>query len=472
MSEATLETASTLETTTDEPQTPEEAEAAYERFVWANLPRNFAGHFIHGMLGMTGFRLFNAPTFLPAYLHLLSGSDFIVGLGQSLQQLGGVISPVIGATQIEHRKKVLPVAILMGTLMRIQILGVAVAGFLLHGYPLLIAILAFLFLLGLFSGPQSVAFQLLLAKVIPIARRGRLQALRNVTGGAIAAGLAWFAGRYLIQRNVFGNGYGVTFLLAFVLTSLGLSALQMLMREPEPPTVRSKSRVMDRVREFPALFRQDRGFLFFMVAQTLATAGRVAAPFYILYAGHSMQLNGKNLGLLSLAFLGADTVTNLGWGLAGDRFGFRFTFVLALIVWIGGTVLLMAAPSLVSVHLPGSGGGPHGGVMLGAQAFILMAFFALGAAQSGFLMSSQTMVLEFGTRDDIPMRLALTTTAQGAMNTIGPLAGGLIATTLGYQVLFGVSMGLLAIALAVLLVLVEEPRNRPLASGRSRMLRP
>ena len=472
MSEATLETAPALETATGAPQTLEEAEAAYERFVWANLPRNFAGHFIHGMLGMTGFRLFNAPTFLPAYLHLLSGSDFIVGLGQSLQQLGGVISPVIGATQIEHRKKVLPVAILMGTLMRIQILGVAVAGFLLHGYPLLIAILTFLFLLGLFSGPQSVAFQLLLAKVIPIVRRGRLQALRNVTGGAIAAGLAWFAGRYLIQRNVFGNGYGVTFLLAFVLTSLGLSALQMLMREPEPPTVRAKSRVMDRVREFPALFAADRGFLFFMIAQTLATAGRVAAPFYILYAGHSMQLNGKNLGLVSLAFLGADTVTNLGWGLAGDRLGFRFTFAVALCVWIAGTVLLMAAPSLVSVHLPGSGGGAHGGVMLGAQAFILMAFFALGAAQSGFLMSSQTMVLEFGTRDDIPMRLALTTTAQGAMNTIGPLAGGLIAAALGYQVLFGVSVGLLAIALAVLLILVEEPRYRPLASGRSRVLRP
>ena len=471
MPEATPETATALATTSGA-QTLEEAEAAYERFVWANLPRNFAGHFIHGMLGMTGFRLFNAPTFLPAYLHLLSGSDFIVGLGQSLQQLGGVISPVIGATQIEHRKKVLPVAILMGTLMRIQILGVAVAGFILHGYPLLIAILAFLFLLGLFSGPQSVAFQLLLAKVIPIVRRGRLQALRNVTGGAIAAGLAWFAGRYLIQRNVFGNGYGVTFLLAFVLTSLGLSALQMLMREPEPPTVRAKSRIMDRVRDFPALFAQDRGFMFFMIAQTLATAGRVAAPFYILYAGHSMQLNGKNLGLVSLAFLGADTVTNLGWGLAGDRFGFRFTFAVALGVWIAGTFLLMAAPSLVAVHLPGSGGGAHGGVMLGVRAFILMAFFALGAAQSGFLMSSQTMVLEFGVRDDIPMRLALTTTAQGAMNTVGPLAGGLIAATLGYEVLFGVSVGLLAIALAVLLILVEEPRYRPLASRPSRVLRP
>ena len=93
-----------------------EAEAAYERFVWSNLPRNFAGHFMHGMLGMTGFRIFNAPTFLPAYLHLISGSNLLVGLGQSLQQLGAVASPVVGAAALEHRKRVLPVSMTMGTL--------------------------------------------------------------------------------------------------------------------------------------------------------------------------------------------------------------------------------------------------------------------------------------------------------------------------------------------------------------------
>ncbi|HEY1447142.1 MAG TPA: MFS transporter [Caulobacteraceae bacterium] len=426
-----------------------QAEADYERFVWEKLPRNFAGHFLHGMLGMTGFRLFNAPTFLPAYLYLLSGSAFVVGLGQSLQQLGGVVSPVIGATQIEHRKRVLPVAMLMGTLMRIQILGVALAGFFLHGQALLIAVLAFLFLLGLFSGPQQVAFQLLLAKVIPISRRGLLQAVRNVTGGAIAAALAWVAGHYIIQRNLFGNGYGTTFLLAFVLTSLGLTALRILMREPEPPTTRAKSRLADRVREFPVLLTQDRGFMYFMIAQTLATTARVAAPFYILFAGRSMALDGKNLGLVSLAFLGADTVTNLGWGLAGDRFGFRVAFIASLVFWIAATALLMAAPVVRTG--------------LDARTLIFMAFFGLGAAQSGFLMSSQTMVLEFGARDDMAMRLALTSTAQGAMSAIGPLAGGLIAATLGYEVLFGVSIGFLTTALVILLTLVEEPRFRGVA---------
>src|SRR5580658_2616890 len=146
----------------------EEAEAAYERSVWDNLPRNFAGHFLHGMLGMTGFRIFNAPTFLPAYLHLISPPGFssiIVGGGQALQSLGAIFSPVVGAAQVEHRKKVLPVSMLMGTLMRVQILLIALAAWFLHG-PLLVAgILVCLFLLGVFQGAQGVAFQMLLAKV-------------------------------------------------------------------------------------------------------------------------------------------------------------------------------------------------------------------------------------------------------------------------------------------------------------------
>jgi MFS family permease len=215
---------------------------------------------------------------------------------------------------------------------------------------------------------------------------------------------------------------------------------------------------MDRIRDFPALFAADRSFAFFMLAQTLATAGRVAAPFYILFAGHSMELDGANLGLVSLAFLGADTVTNMGWGLAGDRFGFRSTFIVSLLVWIAATVLLVLAPAF-----PSTGLAAPGGFALGAHGLIFCAFFGLGAAQSGFQMSSQTMVLEFGVRDDVAMRLALTSTAQGAMSALGPLAGGIIASTLGYSVLFGTSIGFLIVALFVLIVLVDEPRFRTVA---------
>jgi MFS family permease len=443
----TAETIEQVEAQLAPPTDLEQAEAEYERFVDANLPRNFAGHFLHGMLGMTGFRIFNSPTFLPAYLHLITasmpGSDFLVGLGQSLQQLGSVISPVVGAAQVEHRKRVLPVSMLMGTMMRVQIAAIALCAWFLHGTLLVVAIMFFLLLLGVFQGAQGVAFQLLLAKVIPIRVRGRLQALRNLAGGQVSAGLAYLAGRYLIGGHMFGNGYATTFVLSAILTTLGLSLLAILMREPEPPTVRARARTWDRMREFPALLRADRGYMFFMIAQTCATAGRIGVPFYILFARHIMPLTGpdggKNIGLLSLVLFEGDSLSNILWGTIGDRLGFRASFVGSMALWIAATVVLLVAPN---------------------PAMMLVAFAALGAAQSGFQMSSQTMVLEFGARQDMPMRLGLSQTAQGFMNTIGPLVGGLIAITVGYRPLFVVSMVFEAIALGLLLTVVDEPRYR------------
>jgi MFS family permease len=425
--------------TPDEERTLEEREADYERFVWANLRRNFAGHFVHGMLGMTGFRLVNAPTLIPSYLHMLTGSPVLTGLGVSLQQLGGTISPIAGAVQIEHRERVLPVSMFLGTMMRVQLLGIALAGWFLRGEPLIISTMAFLFLWGLFSGPQGVAFQYLLAKGIPISRRGRLQAWRNFTGGAVSALLSYFAGRYLLGNNVFGNGYATTFLLAFVLTSLGLTAFRLLFREPIPPTIRPRMRILQRVKEFPALLRNDRGFQYFMIARTFAIAGRVAAPFFIVYASTVIHVTGTVIGILSFVYLGADTLTNLAWGYAADRYGFKSPFVGALVFWIAAAVLIMNAHTLT---------------------LIAVAYFFSGIANAGYQLSSQNIVLEFGHRDDIAMRLALSNTAENTTMAAGPLAVGAIVAAFGYTSVFTLSILLEVAALALMVWLVEEPRKR------------
>jgi MFS family permease len=418
-----------------------EREAVYEGFVWKNLRRNYAGHFVHGMLGMTGFRLVNAPTFIPAYLHLISGSDFFVSLGASLQQLGGVISPIAGAAQIEHRTKILPVSMFLGTMMRVQILGIALAGWFLGGTPLLVSVLMFLFLLGLFSGPQGVAFQFLLAKMIPIVRRGQLQGWRNLTGGIIAASLSYFAGKYLIGHNVFGNGYSTTFTLAFILTSLGLTAFRFLVREPEPPSVRQRTPIGERLRDLMPMLQSNPGFMYFMIARTFAIASRVAQPFYIIYVGKQIGFSGDVVGSLSLAFLGADTVMSVGWGYLADRYGFRSNFIIALAFWISSTVLLMNVSSPM---------------------WLFIAFFGLGAGNSGYQMSAQNIVFEFGHRDDMAMRLAFSNTAESIMSAAGPLIGGVIAASLGYHAVFWVAIASEAIALVLLVALVEEPRKKRL----------
>lgn len=428
-----------------------EADAAYDRFVEDNLKRNYTGHYVHGMLGMTGFRLVNTPTFVPAYLHSISGSDFWVGIGTSLQQLGGIVSPIIGAAQIEHRKKILPVSVWLGTLMRVQILGLALSGWFITG-PLALALaLLFLFLLGFFQGPQRVAFQLLLAKVIPIRLRGRLQAWRNLTGGFIAALLSYFAGSWLVANHVWGNGYATTFFLAFVLTSLGLSALQILMREPEPPTVRERKSLRDRVKDFPALIRDDKGFAWFMIARSLVMGSRIGQPFFFLFAtftlGISAEANpeqfGATLAILSFAYMGADTISNLVWGYLSDHNGFRSTFVISTALNIAGVAGLLMSHTL--------------------EMFAL-SFFIIGAAQSGFQMSTTNIVLEYGHPHDVPMRMALSNTAEGAIGALAPLLGAVLVLMWGYEPSFWATIVTMAAALAVMVWKVEEPRKKRVAS--------
>ncbi|OYX95095.1 MAG: MFS transporter [Novosphingobium sp. 35-62-5] len=353
-------------------------------------------------------------------------------------QLGATISPIASGSRIEHRSHILPYAIKVGSLMRLMILCLALAGWFLTGNVLLVATFASFLLLGFFTGAQRVAFQMLMSKLIPIRKRGRLQGYRNFAGGLIAAVLAWFAGNYLIADQWLGNGYATTFLLAFVLTSMGLFVLKALIREPASASARPQMRMRDRVREFPQLL-EDRDFSAFLLVQSLATLARVGGPFWTVYAGSRLGLSGALVGGLSFVFLASDTVSNVVWGPLGDRFGFKLVYLLALCCSLAGMVTLMMGETALPIHA---------------------AFVLLGFGGAGWMLASTTMVLEFGAAQDTPMRLAFATTVEGAISAIGPVLAGLLVATAGFTPLFAVLLGAVSLALIGMVFKVREPRNR------------
>ncbi|GAB5349588.1 MFS transporter [Alteriqipengyuania sp. 357] len=412
--------------------------ADHARFVDENLKRNYTANFIHGVLGMTGFRLIYAPTIIPAYLLLLTGSTAAVGLGTALLQLGATISPIASGSRIEHRSHILPYAIGVGSMMRLMILGLALTGYFLTGNLLLIGTFACFVLLGFFTGAQRVAFQMLMSKLIPIRKRGRLQGYRNFAGGLIAALLAWAAGNYLIEDKWLGNGYATTFLFAFLLTSAGLVVLKTMIREPAAPVSRPQMPMMQRIRQFPELL-QDRDFAWFLAVQCFSTMARVGAPFWTIYAGTQLGLDGALIGGLSFVFLGSDTLSNVLWGPLGDRFGFKIIYVLALCSSVAGVTLLILGSTAVPIYA---------------------AFVLLGVGGSGWMLASTTMVLEFGEPQDTPMRLAFVTTLEGAIAASGPVLAGLLVAVSGFQPLFFIVLAAQIAALVLLVVKVREPRHR------------
>ena len=413
-------------------------EQRYQIQIQRDLTRNFIIHLGHGMLGQTGFRLLMAPTFLPAYILLLSGgSELMVGVALSVNALGMMLTPLIGANLIEHRKRVLPVGFLTGGAMRASVLLIALSGFFLQSEAALIAIIICLLFFGLFQGMQGVIFNFLMSKVIPVSKRGRLTGLRNFLAGVTSAGVAWVGGHYFLGDDPTAVGYSWIFLLAFVLTSVGL-ALLLFIREPEPPTVQRKQNLLDRLQDLPQLLRDDPAFTRYFLARSLATMGRMAMPFYILYAGQSLGLTGQLLGIVTFAFTLAGTVSNLVWGSIADRAGFRLVFLLSIAIWVVATLLLIFSS----------------GVFL-----TVVVFIGIGAAVQGFQNSSQNLTLEFGLRDDLPIRIAIANTASEFAGTIGPLLGGLLAAYFGYLSVFICSICFLVIGGAVVRFYVPEPRR-------------
>jgi MFS family permease len=413
-------------------------EADYDAHIKRHLPRNFTAHLLHGMLGQTGLRLFNAPTFLPAFILLVAGgSEFTVGLALSLMAFGSTLTPMLAAHAIEHRRRILPVGLVSGMIMRVGVLGVALASFWLEGRTALLAVLACLTLYGLFAGYQMVIFNVLLSKAIPVYARGRLVGIRNSLGGLITAVLAWYGGTVLLGATPTSAGYGGIFLAAFVLTCAGLAAL-LLVREPEPPTVAVRVPLRHRLRQLPGLLHSDRPYARYVMARALATLGRMGLPFYVLYVGQTTALTGQNLGLLTMAFTASATVANLVWGAIADRHGFRAVFIGVLGLWaIASCALLLSQAWWV----------------------VIAVFVAVGSAQEGFRLSAINLSLEFGHRDDVPMRLAVANAASEFAGMLAPLAGGLIVAALGYPAVFIASAVCLAAAAALLIAYVPEPRR-------------
>ena len=420
------------------PEVLRAAEADYREQVRRDLPRNFIAHLCHGLFGQTGFRLLNAPTFLPAYLFLLTGGELVIGIARSAQSFGMFLSPILGATAIEHRKRVLPLGFLVGGSMRLMVLGIALAGFFLSDEWAVWAICGLLVCFGFFMGMQGVIFSYLMSKVIPVERRGSLLGIRNALGGLMASGVAYLGGKYLVGPDVFGNGFATTFLLAFVLTSFGLMML-LGIREPEPPQVREPSRVADRLRELPALLRSDRGFTLYFIARSLATMGRMAVPFYFVYAGREVGITGESLAILTPCFLLANSTANLPWGQLADRRGFRLVFLASISLWIGSVVVLMASSTILGFAI---------------------SFVGIGAGLGGFMMSAQNMVLEFGGREDLPLRIAVANSSSEFVGAIGPLVGAAILFTSSHEALFWTAIAFHLAAILLVVFYVEEPRRR------------
>jgi MFS family permease len=270
---------------------------------------------------------------------------------------------------------------------------------------------------------QGVVFQVVMAKVIPIERRGRLLGLRDVASGTVLIGVAAIGG-WLVERFGFSAGNGYTFLLA--------------VREPAGRELRAPSRLRERLRELPALLRAEPDFRRFLSARLLASAARGVLPLYIVWIGRELGMTGARLGTFTVIFSLAQSSSTMLWGWLGDRGGYKRVFQLSNLCGLAGTALLLASSN----------------VWLASATYALV-----GAGMGGFVLAGSNLVLEFGTERERAMRIATHNAATELVGMLGFVAAGLLADGVSFRSAFLASIALQALAI-VRLSGLRDPRRR------------
>ena len=208
------------------------------------------------------------------------------------------------------------------------------------------------------------------------------------------------------------------------------------MSEESAGNVAERRSAMEHFRGMPAFLRAEPEFARFVLARSLSNFGRMALPFYILYAGQAIGLSGETLASLTVSFTLAATFANLFWGWLADRHGFRLCLLLSIALWVAATLGLLLSDSYW---------------------VIVVIFAAIGASGEGFRLGSFTMPMEFGNRENTSLRLAIANMISEGAGSIAPLIGGIIATAFGYGAVFLAASACLLVGFAVLLT-VRDPR--------------
>lgn len=411
----------------------------FDRFVERHFTRNFLANVLDIGLFMAALNIVSTATILPLLISHLTDSKLIIGLLPAIANVGYLLPQLLTANFTEGLHRKLPMAAFCGLVERIPYpLTGLVVWFLALPAPglALPLLLSFRGISAAAGGLGTPAWYDLIAKVIPVRRRGLYSSVGNGLGAVLGVGGAALSG-WILGHWAYPQNFAVCFFVAsgFLFASL---AVFFLTREPVSPSVKQRSSTTVYLRQLPAVLRRDPNYLHYLVSRSAVYVGGMAAGFYMVYGAERFGLAEQHAGILTALLVGTQALAGLAWGQVGDRTGHKLVLV--------GEAVFIAAAAAVALFAP-------------SAAWLAVTFVLLGIGNAASSISAMNIILEFCAPEDRPTYIGLTNTLLAPFVALGPLIGGALATWLGYQPMFAVAVIVALAGGALMRLWVREPRH-------------
>ena len=360
-------------------------------------------------------------TVLSLYASYLTDSALLIGLIPAIQNVGYFLPQLLIARHTEQLERMKPLIMKVSVMERLPYLFVALGIRFRPNAPpwLSFVILACSLALATSSGGLgSPAWKSMLAKVVPVGRRGRLFGLSDALGGFLGIGGAALSG-WILTRYHYPTSFGLCFGLCFLFQLCSYACLSLNREPPKAPSKETLS-PRDYWRRLPGLLRENANFSRYLVGRALVTFGAMGTTFYIVYARTAFDLGDGFAARLTMAAFIIQVLSTplLGW--LADRRGNKWVMELGILLDASAVVLIFLAPSSLWLY----------GV-----------FILANAALAGRRISTLSITMEFSNQEDLPTFTALAGTVLAIPVFLAPVVGGWLADVAGYRALFVAALG-------------------------------
>ncbi|MFO7916717.1 MAG: MFS transporter [Anaerolineae bacterium] len=378
-------------------------------------------------------------TVLSLYASYLTASAVLIGLLPAIQSVGYFLPQLLTARRAGWLARKKPLVQKISVFERLPYLVVALSILLWPKAPswFSYSLLALCLAVATGSGGlASPAWKSMLAKVIPVERRGRLFGLSRALGGLLGVGGAAYA-RHVLDAYPYPTSFGICFLLCFCFQALSWLCLS-LNREPAREPTKPEESATSYWRRLPGVLGDNPNYARFLVGRSLVIMSTMATTFYVIYGRAAYDITDAFTANLTMAALISQTVSNplLGW-LADHRGNI---WVMEVSTLAGGMGLLMALFSSSATWLYG-------------------VFMLANAATTGMALAGMSITMEFGDAEEMPIFSALANTITAIPILLAPILGGWIVDVAGFWTLFIAGLSFAVAGCAVMHWCVREPRE-------------
>ncbi len=388
--------------------------------------RNFWLNVLDGSAFTFGISLVSRFTVLPLIVERLTDARWVQGLIPAIFFAGWLLPGLFTAPLIAAQPRRKPWVLLATIGERLPFLAL---GIILLTWPdlpadaLLSIVLTLYAVFAISAGLTSIAWQDLIARVIPARHWGVFFGLQAGLGGLFGIGGGALAAAILAQQP-FPQSAGILALICFAAMVISYVFLALTVEPAQAPAPARPFHVF--VRGLRPLLQRDQAFRRYLFCRAAIALGLTGHSFLTAAALERFQVPAATIGVFTGVMLAAQAVGNIGLGALADRWGHKQVLELAAGMGIAALLLALIAPS---------------------SAWFFLIFALVGAAQAGYQLSGFTLVFSFSPPEERTTYIGVANLALAPVAALGPILVGVLATFAGYSAIFGLLavIGLLGI---------------------------